>query len=179
MKTVQLFFFFILITLSSCQPKLATKEIADVADSFMPMQIGNFWKMAEHSYTEIQDTLRIDHKLYYKFYSLIGGDAVDVKYLRLDENNQLLEAYPGQPGKIYTHAKFNLKVNQEFYTLSDGSENDYKVKVSEKTPEKITFEFFMLNHPKLKESSHKVSYIRGLGLDEKWKSVVLGGKVIK
>lgn len=179
MKTIQLLSFLIFITLSSCQPKLSTKEIADATDSFMPMQIGNSWKMAEHTYTLIQDTLRIDKKLYYKFYSLIGGDAVDVKYLRLDENNQLLEAYPDQPGKIYTHAKFDLKVNEEFYTLGDGSENDYKVKVSEKTPEKITFEFSMLNHPKLKESPHKVSYIKGLGLDEKWKSIVLGGKVIK
>lgn len=179
MKPIQLLSFFILTTLASCQPKLATKEKSDAADSFMPMQIGNSWKMAEHTYTEIPDTLRIDNKLYYKFYSLIGGDAVDIKYLRLDENNQLLEAYPDQPGKIYTHAKFNLKVNDEFYTLGDGSVNDYKVKVTEKTPEKVTFEFSMQNHPNLKGSSHKVSYIKGLGLNEKWKSIILGGKVVK
>lgn len=179
MKTIQLFSFFILLIFSSCQPGVTTTKLSATDGSFMPMKIGNSWKMGAHSYTEIQDTLRIGNKLYYKFYSLVGGDATDVKYLRLDENNELLESYPDQPGKIYTHAKFNAKVNDEFYTLGDKSVNDYKVKVTEKTGNKMTFEFEMVYHPNLKGSTHKVSYIKGIGLDENWKNITIDGKVVK
>lgn len=179
MKNAHLLSFLIMILFASCQQKVVTtKEIA-AADSFMPMQIGNSWRMGDHSYTEIQDTMRIDSKLYYKFYSLVGGDATEVKYMRIDENNDLLEAYPDQPKLIYTHAKFNAKVNDEFYTIGDKSQNDYKVKVVEKTDKKMTFEFDMVYHPNLKGSTHKVSYIKGSGLDEDWKSIKIDGKVIK
>lgn len=179
MKNIPLLSFFILIIFSSCQPKVMTTKELTAAESFMPMQIGNSWKMGDHTYTEIQDTLRIDNKLYYKFYSLVGGDATDIKYLRMDENNELLESYPDQPKKVYTHAKFNAKVNDEFYTLGDKSQNDYKVKVTEKTDKKMTFEFDMVYHPNLKGNTHKVSYIKGSGLDEDWKSIKIDGKVIK
>lgn len=179
MKTIQLLSFFLLLAFSSCQQKAMIAKEPLASDSFMPMQIGNSWKMGDHSYTEIQDTLSINKKLYYKFYSLVGGDAIDTKYLRVNENNELLEAYPDQPNKIYTHAKFNAKLNEEFYTLGDQSVNDYKVKVTEKTDRRMTFEFDMVYHPNLKGSTHKVSYIKGLGLDENWKSITIDGKVIK
>jgi hypothetical protein len=179
MKNAQLLSFLIMILFASCQQKVVTTKEIGAADSFMPMQIGNSWRMGDHSYTEIQDTMRIDNKLYYKFYSLVGGDATDVKYMRIDENNDLLEAYPDQPKLIYTHAKFNAKVNDEFYTIGDKSQNDYKVKVVEKTDKKMTFEFDMVYHPNLKGSTHKVSYIKGSGLDENWKSIKIDGKVIK
>lgn len=177
MKRIHLFSFLLLIVISSCQQKNNTQALA--ADSFMPMQIGNRWMMGDHSYTEIQDTLRIDDKLYYKFYSLIGGDAVDVKYMRLNDQNELLEAYPDDPKMIYTHAKFNANVNDEFYTLGDKSVNDYKVKLVEKTDAKRTYEFDPVYSPNLKGNTHKISYIKGTGLDEAWKSVKIDGKVIK
>lgn len=179
MKIVQLCSFFMLVMFSSCQQGVTTAKELNASDSFMPMQIGNSWKMGAQNYTQIQDTLRIGNELYYKFYSLVGGDAVDIKYLRINEKNELLEAYPDQPGKIYTHAKFNAKVNEEFYTIGDRSENDYKVKVTEKSDKKITFEFDMAYHPNLKGSTHKVSYIKGLGLDENWVNITIDGKVIK
>lgn len=180
MKIIQQLSLLMVVIFASCQQQATnTKQVTTPPDSFMPMQIGNSWKMGEQNYTLIQDTLTLGNKLYYKFYSLVGGDASDTKYLRIDENNDLLEAYPDQPGKIYTHAKFNAKVNDEFYTLGDQTENDYKVKVTEKTADKMTFEFDMVHHPNLKGSTHKVTYIKGLGLSENWKSITINGKVIK
>lgn len=148
-------------------------------NSFLPMAIGNIWKMGEQNYTKIQDTLRIGGKLYFKFYSLVGGDAVDVKYLRIDNNNQLLEAYLDQTEKIYTHARFNALPGEAFYTLGDKTENDYKVTVVEKTEKKMTFEFEMVYHQNLKGSKHRVSYIKGLGYEGPWKEVIINGELVK
>ena len=178
MKSIHLILLVAVVISSSCQQKL-TKTKGLNSDSFMPMQIGNSWKMGDQNYTEIQDTVRIGNKTYFKFYSLVGGDAVDIKYLRIDENNALLEAYPDQPGKIYTHAKFNSKINDEFFTLGDQSENDYKVKVTEKSENRMTFEFDMVHHPKLKGSTHQVTYIKGKGLDEKWQNITINNEIIK
>ncbi len=179
MKTHSLMYLLIILVIPSCKVKKTAAPPVAATDSFMPMQIGNRWSHGAHSYTEIRDTVRIDKKLYYKFYSLIGGDAVSTKYLRIDENNQLLEAFPDQPGMIYLHAKFNASVNDEFYTLNDKSTNDYKVKLVEKTADKRTFEFDMVNQPNLKGDTHKVSYLKGIGLDDDWENIKIDGKVIK
>lgn len=149
------------------------------ANSFLPMQIGNQWRIDSQNYTEIQDTVRMDGKLYYKFYSLIGGDAVSTVYLRIDENNQLMESWPDSTGKQYTRAKFNSKVGDSFFTLNDGTTNDYKVTVIEKTDKKITFSFEMIYHDNMKGESHQVTYVKGQGLDDDWKSIKIDGKMVK
>lgn len=151
----------------------------DPAKSFLPMQIGNYWKMDAQNYTEIQDTIRIDGKLYYKFYSLIGGDAVSTAYLRIDENNQLMESWPTATGKEYTRAKFNNKIGDSFFTLNDHTTNDYKVTLIEKSDKKITFSFDMIYHENMKGQPHQVTYIKGLGLEDNWKSIKIDGKIIK
>ena len=169
----------VILAFSSCKvKKQGTPQIA-AADSFLPMQIGNRWAHGTHTYTEIRDTVRINKQLYYKFYSLIGGDATSTKYMRIDENNQLLEAFPDQPGMIYLHAKFNAPLNDVFNTLNDKSTNDYQVKLVEKTADTRTFEFDMVNQSNLKGSTFKVSYIKGQGLDDGWDSIRINGKVIK
>ncbi len=149
------------------------------AQSFLPMQIGNSWKMDARNYTEIQDTVRIDGRLYYKFYSLTGGDAVSTAYLRIDENNRLMESWPEANGKEYTRAQFNSKLGESFFTLNDRTANDYKVTVTEKSDNKITFSFDMVYHEKMKGQPHQVSYIKGSGLDDQWKSIKIDGKIIK
>lgn len=149
------------------------------SQSFLPMQIGNYWKIDAQNFTEIQDTMRIDGKLYYKFYSLIGGDAVTTAYLRIDENNQLKESWPEATGKEYTRAKFNSKVGDSFFTLNDQTTNDYKVTVVEKTDEKLTFSFDMVYHENMKGQPHQASYIKGIGLEDNWKSIKIDGKIIK
>lgn len=179
MKTSYLMYLLIILAIPSCKMKKAAVQHVAAADSFMPMQIGNRWAHSASSYTEIKDTVRIDKKLYYKFYSLVGGDATDIKYLRIDEQNQLLESYPDQPGVVYTHAKFNANVNDVFFTLNDKSTNDYQVKLVEKTADRRTFEFDMANQPNLKGSTHRVSYLKGVGLDDGWKNIKVNGKIIK
>lgn len=179
MKTSSLMYLLIVLVIPSCKMKKTALQPVSAMDSFMPMQIGNKWSHGANSYTEIQDTVRIGKQLYYKFYSLVGGDATDTKYLRTDEKNQLVESYPDQPGVVYVHAKFNANVNDVFFTLNDKSTNDYQVKLIEKTADKRTFEFDMVNHPNLKGSKHKVSYLKGIGLDDNWTSIKINGKIIK
>jgi len=179
MKTSYLMYLLIVLIIPSCKMKKTAIQPVAATDSFMPMQIGNKWSHGAHSYTEIQDTVRIGKQLYYKFYSLVGGDATDTKYFRIDENNQLLESYPDQPGVVYVHAKFNANVNDVFFTLNDKSTNDYQVKLVEKTANRRTFEFDMVYHPNLKGSTHKVSYLKGIGLDDDWTSIKINGKIIK
>jgi len=151
----------------------------DTGKSFLPMQIGNYWKMDAQNYTEIQDTMRIDGKLYYKFYSLIGGDAVSTAYLRIDENNQLKESWPEATGREYIRAKFNSKVGESFFTLNDRTTNDYKVTVIEKSDKKMSFSFDMIYQDNMKGNPHQVTYIKGQDIDDGWKSIKIDGKVIK
>lgn len=179
MKTSYLMYLIIILTIPACKMKKTAMQPLAAADSFMPMQIGNKWSHGANSYTEIQDTVRIGKQLYYKFYSLVGGDASDTKYLRIDENNQLLESYPDQPNVVYVHAKFNASLNDVFFTLNDKSTNDYQVKLVKKTPDRRTFEFDMVYHPNLKGSTHQVSYVKGIGLDDGWTSIKINGKIIK
>ena len=168
----------VIILLGSCQ-RGGEKKVAVREQSFLPMQVGNLWQINAQNFTQIQDTLRIGGSLYFKFHSLIGGDAVDTRYLRIDGSGQLLEAYPDQPGKIYTHARFNGGLGEEFHTLGDRTENDYKVKIIGKTAERMTFEFEMVYHPNLRGDKHTVSYINGLGLEDKWSKVVIDGRTLK
>ncbi|QDW21044.1 hypothetical protein [Flavobacterium sp. KBS0721] len=176
MKKTILQYFTILLLFVSCKTPQMDHE---PANSFLPMKIGNQWTIDSQNYTVIQDTLRIDSKLYYKFYSLIGGDAVSTAYLRIDDNNQLMESWPDAKGKEYTRAKFNSKVGDSFFTLNDRTANDYKVTVVEKTDTRITFSFEMIYHDNMKGELHQVTYIKGQGLDEGWKSIKIDGKTIK
>lgn len=175
MKRIHLFFLLVLIVAASCKKKNPAEELPP-ADSFMPMQIGNIWKMADHTYTEIQGTEMIDHKLYYKFYSKVGNDVINVQYLRLDKNNQLLESYPNDPKAVYTHAKFNANLNDVFYTIGDKSVNDSKVKLVEKTATQRTFEFDPVYG---KGNPYRVSYVKGIGLDQDWKIIEINGQKIR
>jgi hypothetical protein len=148
--------------------------------SFLPMQIGNYWRIGSSSFTEIQDTLRFNQQLYYKFYSLVGGDVMAIHYLRIDDQNQLWEGYPGQPGKEYLHAKFDANVNDIFYTLNDQTWNDYKIRMIEKTENTRVFEWDMVYHPNLRGQLSKRSFRRGLGWsDDQWDSVRINGIVYR
>ncbi len=176
MKRTILHLLLLPLVLASCK----TSQVKHTdKQSFLPMQIGNYWKMDAQNYTEIQDTMRIDGKLYYKFYSLIGGDAVSTTYLRIDENNQLLESWPESKSKEYVRAEFNSNTGDSFFTLSDQSANDYKVTVTEKSDDKITFSFDMIYHENLGGNPRTVTYLKGLGLQDDWKSIKIDGKIIK
>lgn len=151
----------------------------DASQSFLPMQIGNYWKVDAQNYTEIQDTLRIDGKLYFKFYSLIGGDAVSTTYLRIDKDNQLLESWPSAAGKEYLRAQFNGKVNDTFFTLNDKTVNDNKVTIIAKSDKKMTFSYDTVYHPNLKGHPNTISYLKGQGLEDNWNTIKINGVIIK
>ncbi len=167
---------FILISLFilSCQ---MNKDQNLAADSFLPMQIGNLWYMNAQSYTEIKDTVRINKKLFYKFYSLVGGDAVSTVYLRIDEQNKLIEGYPDSPLKTYTRADFNAKMGDKFFTTGEKDENDNEVTVIQKSDTEMTFSFDPIYHPNLKGYPSQVKYIKGKGWAEKFKKLKIDGVV--
>lgn len=167
---------FILITLFilSCGKN---KEQNAVADSFLPMQIGNLWYMNAQSYTEIQDTILINKKLFYKFYSLVGGDATNTVYLRIDEQNKLIESYPNTPLKTYIRADFNAKKGDKFFTTGEKDENDNEVTVIQKSDTEMTFSFDPIYHPNLKGHPSQVKYIKGKGWAEHFKKLKINGVV--
>ena len=146
-------------------------------ESFLPMHIGNYWKNNEENFTEIMDTLRIQGDLYYKFYSLIGGDGFGTRYLRIDENQNLIERYPKYPDSEYLHAKFNAQLESTFWTRNDQSVNDFRVMVTEKHDATRTFEFQRMYHPNAKDK-HSVTYIKGLGWGN-YKEIQINGDIFK
>lgn len=168
----------LLMLFSSCKKD---GNQADDANSFLPMQVGNYWGTAnrQNSYTEIQETVEINGKTYYKFYSLVGGDAISIVYLRIDEQNRLVESYPNYPSEIYVRADFNAKVGDVFYTLDDQTVNDYKVVVRSKTKNEMSFDYDMVYHPNLKGQIRTDTYIRGRGWSSNFEKIIINGKVYK
>lgn len=170
---------FFSLSFIACTMHSTKKDNNEPSQSFLPMQIGNYWKINAQNYTEIQDTLRINGKLYFKFYSLVGGDAVSTSYLRIDQNNQLLESWPDSSGEEYLRAKFNGKVNDSFFTLNDQTVNDNKVTIVSKSDKKITFSYDMVYQPNLKGHPNTISYIKGQGLEDNWNNIKINGVIIK
>ena len=119
----------------------------------------------------------INKKLYYKFYSLIGGDATSTTYLRIDEQNRLVESYPDDPSKIYVHADFNAKLGDKFFTTGSKDDNDNEVTVVQKSDTEMTFSFDAIYHPNLKGHPHEVKYFKGRGWTEGYKKVKINGVV--
>jgi hypothetical protein len=169
----------ILLISTACNKKDDTKKADESANSFLPLQIGNYWKVDSQNYTEIQDTVRIKGILYYKLFSLTGGDVASEEYYRIDENQNLILGSVRYPDHQYLKAKFNASVGETFQTLGDKSYNDYKVTVIEKTDNKITFSYDMIYHPNLKGHPHTISFVKGLGWANSWKAVRINGKILR
>jgi len=163
-------FFFI----SACK-KNKTEPAA--TDSFLPMQIGNLWYLNSENYTEIKDKVMINNKFYYQFYSLIGGDAISISYLRIDEQNRLIESYPDSPLKIYLKADFNANVGDRFFTTGDKEYNDNEVTVVQKSDTEMSFSFDAVYHPNLKGHPYTVKYLKGKGFPGNWKKIIINGVV--
>jgi hypothetical protein len=144
--------------------------------SFDPMQIGNYWKTDDQDYTEIQDTLRIGGYLYYKFFSLIGGDGVVTQYLRIDDNQNLVEALPSDTTFHYLHAKFNANVNDTFNTITNQNANNFQGTVIYKSDTKISFRYNS-TFPSGNSTTFVVTYYKGIGPDGNYKTIKINGIV--
>jgi hypothetical protein len=158
------------------------KEETDInspSDSFLPLQVGNYWRMDDQNYTEVRDSVWIRGKLYYKVYSLIGGDGISEDYLRIDEQQNLISSSPRYPDSQYIRARFGANQGETFQTLGNQTYNDYKVTVTKKTDKEITFSFDMIYHPNLKGHPHTVTYVKGLGWKADWKEVRISGVIVK
>lgn len=169
---------YLLILLSSCKDD---NKPTPTVNSFLPMQVGNYWGTANRqgSYTEIQETVQINGKTYYKFFSLIGGDGLSTSYLRIDEKNRLVESYPNDPSRVYVRADFNAKVGDVFYTLNDQTVNDCKVVVASKNENEMSFNYDMIHHPHLKGQIRTETYIKGRGWNVNFEKIIINGKVVK
>ncbi len=180
-QNVPLFLVTIVLTLIGCNDEFynENEERSDqyLSDSFLPMSVGNYWKINEQNYTEIMDTVRIEGDLYYEFYSLTGGDASSTKYLRIDHDNNLIERIPANTEWRYVRAKFNAPAGHKFYTLNSETVNDYEVTVVSNNDDTVQFSFDMVYHPNFKGHPHMVSYKKGLGLIENWKEVKIDSTV--
>ena len=169
MKTqITLIIAFLLICISGCKKEDKTDDTFN-SDSYLPMKIGNYWKINSDNYTEITDTIRINGFLFYKFYSIIGGDGRDTHYLRIDENNDLIEKIPDRPDMRFTHAKFNSKIGDKFH-FEDTAPFYYLVSVIYKRHDIIKFEFKWISDPRL-AGSYTKTYKKGMGFIGIWKEI--------
>jgi hypothetical protein len=146
------------------------------SESFLPLQIGNYWRMDAETYIEITGTVQLNGKQFYKTFSLTGGDVLGELCYRIDEHQNLIESHERHPDYNFIVAKFNAKVGDSFQALGDKSVNDYKITVVEKTPTKMSFSYDMIYHPNLKGHPHVRSFVKGIGWDG-WKIVKIGEKV--
>ncbi|GAB3425990.1 hypothetical protein GCM10027516_29350 [Niabella aquatica] len=167
------------MALSACSKKGVNKQYSYEGDSYLPMEVGNYWRTNDENYIKITDTKMIDNGLFYEFSSRIGGDVFGKNYYRIDKDNNLIEKFPDHPGSVYTHAKFGAKVGDVFYTTGKKDWNDLYVKITYKGDEQITFEYDMINHPNLKGQKSYRSFKRGFGFAQNWKEVKIGDKVYK
>lgn len=178
MKTqISLILFILLISPIGCTKDEDGDTNDFNSDSFYPMSIGNYWKMNDENFTKIVDTLRIQGNLFYKFYSLIGGDMTGTEYFRIDDENNLIGGSISNPEHKSTHAKFNSSVEDTFYLLNDILLSPYRIVMTFKNDDTIKFEWETINHPNL-HSKFTKTYKRGFGLVGNWKEVCINNKVI-
>ncbi|KLT63758.1 hypothetical protein AB669_20130 [Pedobacter sp. BMA] len=149
------------------------------SNSFLPMQVGNLWYHNSQNYTEIKDSVFINGKLYYKFFSLIGGDAVSTSYLRIDEQGKLIAGDPKYPDLRVIRADFNAKVGDKFFTTGEGDDTDNQVTVTEKSGSQMSFSFDAIYHPNLKGHPYVVSYVKGQGFPGNWTKLRINGVTLK
>ncbi|MEJ7559970.1 MAG: hypothetical protein WKF66_16780 [Pedobacter sp.] len=150
-----------------------------IYDSFLPMQVGNLWYANKENYTEIQDSVLIGSHLFYKFYSLIGGDAVDISYMRIDDNGKLIASDPEYPTPRIIRADFKAKLGEKFFTTGNGDDTDQEVTVTEKSDNKMSFSFDPIYHPNLKGHPFVITYIKGQGFPGNWTKLRINGVVLK
>ena len=150
-----------------------------MSDSFLPMQVGNLWYANEENYTEIQDSILISNHVFYKFYSLIGGDASMTSYMRIDENGKLIASDPKYPTLRIIQADFKAKIGDKFFTTGNGNDTDQEVTVMEKSDTKMSFSFDYIYHPNLKGNTFVTTYIKGQGYPGNWTKLKINGVVLK
>ncbi|MCZ4223268.1 hypothetical protein [Pedobacter rhodius] len=162
----------------SCKKPFSTPA-PKASDSFLPMQVGNLWYSNNQNYTEIKDSVVIGGKLYYQFYSLVGGDAIGISYLRIDETGKLIASDPKYPDLRVILADFGAKVGDKFFTTGQGNDTDKEVTVTEKTDTKMSFSYDAIYHPNLKGHPYLVSYIKGQGFPGTWTRLRINGIVLR
>jgi hypothetical protein len=161
--------------------QITTKELQEFAkengeESFMPLEVGNYWKNDDLNYTEVLSKKEIAGKIYYEVFTLIGGDGTATRYLRVDEEKNLIHIEPDAPDFVYTEAKFAAKINETFYTIGDQSVNDSFVKVVDKTENLIVFKFTN------ERSTYAITYMKGIGVFSEvypYSEIKINGKVLK
>jgi len=178
LKNSILLLLFATMIFSSCKKDRNPVKLNPV-DSFLPMQVGNLWYSNKENYTEIQDSTIIGGKLFYKFYSLIGGDAVSTSYLRIDEQGKLIASDPKYPDLRVLRADFNAKVGDVFFTTGSGTDTDQQVTVTEKTSTQMSFSFDNIYHPNLKGHPYVIGYVKGQGFPGNWTKLRINGVQLK
>lgn len=161
-----------IVSFSSCESD--NEESSE--ENWMPLEIGNYWKKGEYVRSEVVDTVRIDGDLFYKIDMRLSLDELGTMYLRIDENQNLIEKFPNNLGYQSLRAKFDIELGDTFYQNDNNPGSDFLGTLMERTDSIMTFRFQRVNHPTLTDE-HTDVYINGLGWWYDWDEVKIGDDV--
>ena len=161
-----------IVTFTSCE----SDNEASSEENWLPLEIGNYWKKGEYVLYEVVDTVRIDGDLFYKIQMQFSYDEGGTKYLRIDENQNLIEKFPNNPGTQSLRAKFDIELGDTFYQNDNNPGSDFLGTLMERTDSIMSFRFQRVNHPTLTDE-HTDIYINGLGWWYDWEEIKIGEDV--
>ncbi|MNE25665.1 hypothetical protein D3C80_1190000 [compost metagenome] len=144
------------------------------------MHIGDYKKFSEHTFYNIKEKVTIGGKEYFHFDGLVGGDVTWSEFYRLDDQNNLYQAFDSPLALVSEiHiASFNKKKGDVFYsTTSPNSPNNLKILVLEKTDDIMVFQYDYPEYSSI--ADHTITFRKGLGFEEPYSEVKINNVVYK
>ncbi|UKJ06513.1 hypothetical protein [Solitalea lacus] len=162
----------------ACKKKDSPAPAIDKNLGFFPLQVGNYWRINSDNYAEIKEKKILNGKEYFHYQALVGGDAFDNAYYRID-GNKLIQGY-----NFYTDvpevliADFNEALDEVFYaTTILSNPNNIKITVIEKSEDTMKFKYE--ESVSGKPNIYFRTFRKGVGLDEKYDEIKINGVVYK
>lgn len=144
----------------ACQ---SAKDCCSFPSNYLPLQVGNYWKVNDEDYVEIVGKVQLNDGEYFELYSFIK-DVPDRSfqtrsiYLRIDDKQNLIQGYKNNN---FTNIIVNFNMRE-----GDELDNVDKVTVLEKNSEKMRFRHNCLVCS-FTPSFHESTFLNGHGFAER------------
>jgi hypothetical protein len=169
----------LILLIGILHPCCKNETLRENYTAYLPLKVGNYWKINEKNYINVIGKKKIEGKEFYIVFARIGGDVRNTTYYRIDENLDLIQAEFRKltPTVVFlTKAKFNAQKGDVFYTSSMGDPANRLVEVIEKTEDRIKFKYSLLNGDSL---IYYEEYKKGIGFVNNYKDIYINGSSYK